>query len=115
MRRWSEDELGVLVDMLDDPLRRWLAAGELYILFVNSDLPRLILSRLSDFAKDQNVTVSQFLLRAQFKGTPEIRSASIRALNTESPRPVWLFRGRIYTSYEAVEAFADFKDWVDDH
>lgn len=106
---WAPEDLDVLIDMLDDSMRRWFAAQSLLNVLwlgVLSDDQR---SRVGDMLGTQTDT---HLLAAALRdviatGKP-IRSTH---LSNVPPRKSWVYRGYLFETAEAARAYEDFVAW----
>lgn len=119
MKPWTDDDVDVLIDMLDDPLRRWFAAWELYRVLGKRG-PKLKALRRERIAEEVGIerhsTISQITeqLLSIWGDEVPLRLDEGTLTSTGSPvepRPFWQVGPYLFDSLEASEIYADLKSW----
>ena len=120
MKPWTDDDVDVLIDMLDDPLRRWFAAWELYRVLGKRG-PKLKALRRERIAEEVGIerhsTISQIteqlLIIWGYEAPIPLDEGmlSVAGGDPAEPRPLWQVGTYLFDSLKAAEIYAELRAW----
>ena len=110
---WSSDDIDVLIDMLDDPLRREFAAYELsehgsVVGMTHEQVCRA--AEVAGLHKEKPVRAAW--VRPSLGGLAgKFQCARERELWADEIQQVFFYAGQAFKTYEEAEAYKDFQAW----
>lgn len=119
MVNWSEQDIDVLIDMLDDPLRRWFAALELFTTLhcsrdrlMGEQFCRIAEIVASDATLDDHAVAEVLWALHLNERPPAIDTASSARVGIATqPRVRWQGECYLFESLKAAQAYLDYDDW----
>lgn len=119
--KFSPEEVEVLIDMLEEPHRRWYVAGWLLGLLQKGKLTeeqqdravavlgvkpvyREVLSHLLNSWGSRYPTQDPRTVKVSTSGEP--------IAPADEPEPLWACQGYLFDSFEAAEGFKTFSEWM---